>query len=84
MTTSGRLLIDITNTSGTNTPTLVAPSGVDGQILILRCVALTAGTMTLANSGNVALSAAWIPDAGDTLTLIASGVIFYEIARSTN
>jgi polygalacturonase len=84
ITTAGRMLIDITNTSGSNTPTLVAPSSVDGQILILRCVALTAGTITLADSGNVALSAAWIPDAGDTLTLIASGVIFYEIARSAN
>jgi hypothetical protein len=84
ITTAGRMLIDITNTSGTNTPTLVAPSSVDGQILILRCVALTAGTITLADSGNVALSAAWIPDAGDTLTLIASGVIWYEIARSAN
>ena len=82
--TINRHLIDITNTSGTNTPTLVAPSAQDGQILILRCVALTAGTITLADSGNVALSAAWVPDAGDTLTLIASGVIFYEIARSAN
>jgi hypothetical protein len=84
ITTAGRMLIDITNTSGSNTPTLVAPSSVDGQILILRCVALTAGTITLADSGNCALSAAWIPDAGDTLTLIASGVIWYEIARSAN
>jgi hypothetical protein len=84
ITTAGRFLIDITNTSGTNTPTLVAPSSVDGQILILRCVALTAGTITLADSGNVALSAAWVPDAGDTLTLIASGAVFYEIARSAN
>jgi hypothetical protein len=82
--TAGRTLIDITNTSGTNTPTLVAPSSVDGQILILRCAALTAGTITLADSGNVVLSAAWVPDAGDTLTLIASGVVWYEIARSAN
>lgn len=84
ITTAGRFLIDITNTSGTNTPTLVAPSGVDGQLLILRCVALTAGTITLADSGNCALSAAWVPDAGDTLTLVASGVIWYELARSAN
>ena len=82
--TAGRFLIDITNTSGTNTPTLVAPSSVDGQILILRCVALTAGTMTLADSGNVSLSAAWVPNAFDTLTLVASGVVWYELARSAN
>jgi len=82
--TVNRTLIDITNTSGSNTPTLVAPSSVDGQILILRCAALTAGTITLADSGNCALSAAWVPDAGDTLTLIASGAIWYEIARSAN
>jgi hypothetical protein len=84
ITTAGRLLIDITNTSGTNTFTISAPSSVDGQILILRCVALTAGTMTLADSGNVALSAAWVPTAGGTLTLIASGVVWYELARSVN
>jgi hypothetical protein len=78
------MLIDITNTSGSNTPTLVAPSSVDGQILILRCVALTAGTMTLADSGTCSLSAAWVPNADDTLTLIASGSVWYEIARSAN
>ena len=84
ITTAGRMLIDITNTSGSNTPTLVAPSSVDGQILILRCVALTAGTITLADSGTCSLSAAWVPNADDTLTLIASGTIWYEIARSAN
>ena len=82
--TVNRTLIDITNTSGTNTPTLVAPSSVDGQILILRCVVLTDGTITLADSGTCSLSAAWVPSAGDTLTLIASGSVWYETARSAN
>lgn len=77
-------LINLTNTSGTNTITLNAPSMSDGRILVLRCVALTAGTLTLDDSGAVALSAAWVPDAGDTLTLMASGSIWYEIARSAN
>ena len=82
--TINRHLIDITNTSGANTPTLVAPAAQDGQILVLRCVALTAGSITLADSGNCNLSAAWIPTAGGTLTLMASGVIWYELARSVN
>ena len=82
--TNGLSFIEITNTSGTNTPTLVAPVNVNGQVLILRCVVLTAGTITLADSGTCSLSAAWVPSAGDTLTLIASGSVWYEIARSAN
>lgn len=81
---SNRTLMNITNSTGTNTITLEAPSSVDGQIIVLRCAALTAGTFTLADSGNCALSAAWSPTAGDTITLIASGSIWYELARSTN
>lgn len=84
ITVAGKYLIDLTNVSGTNTITLSAPSGTDGKILILRCAALTAGTITLADSGNVVLSAAWVPTASDTLTLIASGVLWYEIARADN
>ena len=84
VTTAGRYLINLTNVSGTNTITLSAPSSVNGQTLILRCAALTAGTFTLADSGNVALSAAWAPDAGDTLSLVANGVVWYETARSAN
>jgi hypothetical protein len=38
----------------------------------------------LADSGNVSLSAAWVPNAFDTLTLVASGVVWYELARSAN
>jgi hypothetical protein len=85
ITTAGKFLIDITNTSGSNTFTLSAPSSVDGQILILRIAAITAGDLSLADSGNVSLSAAWTtPGVGDTLTLVASGVVWYEIARSNN
>ena len=82
--TSGRLVTEITNVSGTNTFTLAAPSSQSGQLLILRCVALTAGTMTLADSGNVDLSAAWTPDAGDTLTLAAGSSQWFELGRSSN
>lgn len=84
ITTANRHLINLTNVSGTNTITLSAPSSVNGQKLILRCAALTAGTMSLADSGNVALSAAWTPDAADTLSLVANGVVWYETSRSAN
>jgi hypothetical protein len=85
ITTAGFFLIDITNTSGSNTFTLTAPSSVDGQMLILRVAAITAGDLSLADSGNVSLSAAWTtPGVGDTLTLVASGVVWYELCRSNN
>jgi hypothetical protein len=83
--TVNTFLIDITNTSGSNTFTLAAPSSVDGKILILRVAAITAGDLSLADSGNVSLSAAWTtPGVGDTLTLVASGVVWYELCRSNN
>jgi hypothetical protein len=85
ITTADRSHIALTNTSGSNTITLNAPSSVDGQILVLRIAAITAGDISLADSGNVSLSAAWTtPGVGDTLTLIAAGVVWYEIARSNN
>jgi len=85
ITTANRFLIDITNTSGANTPTLVAPSSVDGQILILRIAAITAGSVTLANTATQELAGDWTtPGVGDTLTLVASGVVWYELCRSNN
>jgi hypothetical protein len=54
-------------------------------MLILRVAAITAGDLSLADSGNVSLSAAWTtPGVGDTLTLVASGVVWYELCRSNN
>lgn len=82
--TAGRSYIALTNNTGTNTITIHAPSSEDGKILVLQCVALTSGTFTVADSGNCKLSAAWTPDADDTLTLIANGVLWYELARSAN
>ena len=81
---AGKSLINLTNVSGTNTITLDAPTNADSRILVLRCAALTAGTLTLADSGTVSLSAAWVPDANDTLTLIARSTVWYEMARSAN
>lgn len=82
--TASRFAIAITNASGTNTFTLDAPSQGDSQMLILICKVLTSGTMTLADSGSVDLSAAWVPDAGDTLTLFGSEGKWYEQSRSAN
>jgi hypothetical protein len=85
ITTTGRNFIALTNTSGTNTITLVAPSSVDGKILILQIVTLTAGTISLADSGTCALASAWTtPTVGSTLMLIANGTVWYELCRSTN
>jgi hypothetical protein len=85
--TAARSFISLTNVSGTNTITLSAPSSIDGAILYLKCAAITAGSLTLADSGNVDLNTAagsWVPTAGDTLTLIADGVVWSELSRSTN
>jgi hypothetical protein len=84
ITTHGLSLIKITNTSGTNTPTLLPPYGVDGKRLVLHCVALTAGSFTIADSGTCALSGGWTPGVDDTLSIVASGARWIETRRSDN
>lgn len=55
----------------------------DGEVIHLHVVANAA---ELADSGNVALSAAWTPDANDTLTLQwdATSTVWRELSRSAN
>lgn len=85
--TANRSFINLTNVSGTNTITLNAPSSVDGQLLVLRIEAITAGSISLANGGNVVLTgaAAWTtPGVNDLIMFIASGTKWYEIIRANN
>lgn len=82
ITTAGRGLIQITST-GASTITLSAPSSIDGQLLILYVVSV-ATSLSLADSTTVNLSATWSPNANDTLTLVAVGTVWYELARSAN
>jgi hypothetical protein len=85
---TGKFIINITNTTGTNSGcTMAAPSSGDGQLLILRCHALTFGTFTLIENANLILGnpgTTWAPGAADTLTLVSVGTVWYEVSRSDN
>lgn len=74
-------------TSDNATPanrTITLSAGVaDGQVVRL---AIVTNSVELADSGNVALSAAWTPDTNDTLTLMwdATNTLWREMGRSAN
>lgn len=69
-------------TPANRTITLTTTGAVTGQIYVLIGPATNA--IQLADSGNAALSAAWEPGANDSLTLIYTGSVFLELARSAN
>lgn len=52
----------------------------EGQVIFVIGDANT----SIADSGNFKLSAAWAPDADDTITLVYKSGIFYELSRSAN
>lgn len=83
--TVGRYLIslDILDTP-TSAPTLELPSGRDGELLILKCNSLVAGKVfALQNTASVVLRDDWTVSAlGITLTLVAHGAKWFEVARS--
>jgi hypothetical protein len=85
---AGKLIINITNSANNNTGcTLVAPS-VSGQILILRIVAVTGSIKVIESTTAILAGADWgtalALGAGDTLTLISFGSLWYELCRSDN
>ena len=53
----------------------------DGQIITIICNDVNT---TIADSGNFKLSAAWAPNADDTLTLVHYNGVWHEIARAAN
>lgn len=55
----------------------------EGQVVTLLCFG-TVNTPTIADSGNFELSAAWVPNSGDTITLVLYNGTWYEISRSAN
>lgn len=65
--------------------TFTLGNGVAGQMLVLQFV--SGGNdvpITLANSGNVRLVAAWTPLRNGTLSLICDGTNWVEVSRSSN
>lgn len=77
-------------TSNDSTPanrTFTISNGcVDGQVLYLHLISGSGSTCQLADSGNVALSAAWEPLQNDTLTLMwdATSTTWRELCRADN
>jgi len=69
-------------TPANRTITLTTTGAVTGQIYVL--VGPATNAIQLADSGNATLSAAWEPDANDSLTLLYTGSVFLELARSAN
>lgn len=80
---SQKSLVFLNNTANSNTITLSAPSSEDGKLLVLYAN-IAGGSLTLADSGACLLSAAWTPADTGTLTLIALGSYWVELARSAN
>lgn len=72
------------NTTAANRTFTITDGYLVGQELM--CIFTSAGATTaqLQDAGNVALSAAWEPQADDTLTLVWSGSKWLEKARSDN
>lgn len=69
--------------TGTNrTITLSATGATVGERYTL--VAPATNALEMADSGTAVLSAAWSPNANDTLTLIFDGTNFLEVSRSAN
>jgi hypothetical protein len=69
-------------TASNRTFTLSATGAITGQIYIL--IAPASNACELADTGIHVLSAAWSPNASDTLTLLFDGTNFIELARSAN
>jgi hypothetical protein len=69
-------------TATNRTFTLSATDAITGQIYVI--IAPAANACEIADTGIQVLSAAWSPNASDTLTLLFNGTNFIELARSAN
>jgi hypothetical protein len=69
-------------TPANRTFTLSATGAITGQIYVI--IAPASNGCEIADTGIQVLSAAWSPDANDTLTLLFNGTNFIELARSAN
>jgi hypothetical protein len=83
---AARIQLSSDNTTATNrTFTLSATGAVTGQIYVLIAPVATGSFLCeMADTGIQVLSAAWSPNASDTLTLMFDGTNFMELARSAN
>jgi hypothetical protein len=74
------------NTTAANRTFTLSGGAIDGHLLYLHFVSGSSTTCQLADSGNVALSAAWEPLQNDTLTLMwdATSAVWRELSRADN
>ena len=80
-----RLALSSDDATSTNRTIVLSTTGaVTGEIYILRAPASNACELPDNTANGVRLSAAWAPDAYDTLTLEFDGTYFNEISRSAN
>ena len=80
-----RISLTSDDATGTNrTIVLLTTGAVAGEVYILRAPSSNACELPDSTSNGVRLSAAWTPDANDTLTLEFDGTYFNETARSAN
>lgn len=80
---ASRIQLSSDNPTATNrTFTLSATGAITGQIYVI--IAPAANACEIADTGIQMLSAAWSPDANDTLTLLFNGTNFIELTRSAN
>lgn len=66
----------------TNTVTLA--NATDGQVLTLIVSAASTNLITIADSGNAALSGAWLGDNNDVISLIGVSTNWVEVSASDN
>lgn len=78
------LKITSDNTTAANRTFTIPNGAIVGQQLLLTLISAGATTCQLADSGNVALSAAWEPTQDDTLSLVWQGSKWIEVARADN
>lgn len=72
------------NTTAANRTFTITNGPRVGQMLFLTLISGSSTTCQLADSGNVALSAAWEPLQDDTLTLVWQGSKWVEMCRADN
>jgi hypothetical protein len=76
----------ISGTGGANdtTNTITIANATDGQLLTLIVDSASSNLITIADSGNVSLSGAWLGDNNDVISLIGVSTNWVESSASDN
>ena len=76
----------ISGTGGANdtTNTITVANATDGQVLTLIIDSASTNLITIADSGNMSLSSAWLGDNNDVISLIGVSTNWVETSASDN